>query len=131
VLIFDIDHFKDINDTHGHETGDDVLKGFSERLRQGVRGVDLVARYGGEEFMVVMPETDAAFAEAVAERLRSDVEKTAFATRSRAAVPVTVSIGIAEWRHQSDTAESLIRRADLALYAAKRSGRNRVVASAA
>jgi two-component system, cell cycle response regulator len=131
VLIFDIDHFKGVNDTHGHDAGDDVLRSFAERLRQGVRGIDLIARYGGEEFMLVMPETDAEFAAAVAERLRSDVEKVAFTTRLGASIPVTVSIGIAEWRGPSDTAESLTKRADRALYDAKRAGRNRVVASAA
>jgi two-component system cell cycle response regulator len=130
VLIFDIDHFKEVNDTHGHDAGDDVLRDFSDRIRRGVRGIDLVARYGGEEFMLVMPETDAAFAAAVAERLRSDVEKVPFKTRS-GTFPVTVSIGIAEWQGPPDTAEQLIKRADNALYAAKRAGRNRVVASAA
>ncbi len=131
ALIFDIDHFKGINDNYGHDAGDDVLKDFSDRLRRGVRGIDLVARYGGEEFMLVMPETDAEFASGVAERLRSDVEKVPFLTRSGAEIPVTVSIGIAEWRGASDSAEELIRRADKALYSAKRAGRNRVVASAA
>ncbi len=131
VLIFDIDHFKDINDVYGHDAGDDVLTDFAERLRQGVRGIDLVARYGGEEFMLVMPETDAEFARSVAERLRSDVERKSFATRTGVAIQVTVSIGVAEWRGVSDTAESLTKRADQALYAAKRAGRNRVVASAA
>jgi two-component system cell cycle response regulator len=96
-----------------------------------VRGIDLVARYGGEEFLLVMPETDAAFAGSVAERLRGDVEKDAFATRAGATIPVTVSIGIAEWLGPSDNAEELVKRADAALYAAKRAGRNRVVASAA
>ena len=128
VLIFDIDHFKGVNDVYGHDAGDDVLKDFSERLRRAVRGIDLVARYGGEEFMLVMPETDAEFAGDVAERLRSEVEKVPFSTRSGALIPVTVSIGIAEWRGVSETAENLISRADAALYAAKRSGRNRVVA---
>ncbi len=131
VLVFDIDHFKGINDTHGHDAGDDVLTDFAERMRRGVRGIDLVARYGGEEFMLVMPETDSEFARQVAERLRSDVEKVPFTTRSGAQIPVTVSIGLAEWRGVSDTAEALVKRADDALYSAKRSGRNRVVASAA
>jgi two-component system, cell cycle response regulator len=131
VLIFDIDHFKAINDAFGHDAGDDVLIAFSERLRIGVRGIDLVARYGGEEFFLVMPDTDAQYASSVAERLRSDVEKVPFATRSGEEIPVTVSIGIAEWHGRSDTPDALIRRADQALYAAKRAGRNRVVASAA
>ena len=131
VLLFDIDYFKGINDSYGHDAGDDVLRDFSDRLRRGVRGIDLVARLGGEEFILVMPETDAGFAATVAERLRSDVEKIPFETKSGASFPVTVSIGLAEWRGLGDTGEALIRRADQALYSAKRAGRNRVVASAA
>jgi two-component system cell cycle response regulator len=131
VLLFDIDHFKGINDTYGHDAGDDVLRDFSDRLRRGVRGIDLVARYGGEEFVLVMPETDAGFAGTVAERLRRDVETVPFRTKSGLSFPVTVSIGLAEGRGPTDTAEALVMRADQALYAAKRSGRNRVVASAA
>jgi two-component system cell cycle response regulator len=130
LLIFDIDHFKGINDTYGHDAGDDVLRDFADRLRRGVRGIDLVARYGGEEFVLVMPETDAPYASAVAERLRSDVEQVPFATRGGEKLPVTVSIGLAEW-HAPDGVEALVRRADQALYSAKRTGRNRVVASAA
>ena len=131
VLLFDIDHFKGINDTYGHDAGDDVLRDFCQRLRRGVRGIDLIARYGGEEFVLVMPETDAGFASTVAERLRREVEKDDFTTRSGERFPVTVSIGLAQWQGPRDTAEALIKRADLALYAAKRAGRNRVVASAA
>jgi two-component system cell cycle response regulator len=131
VLLFDIDHFKGINDTYGHDAGDDVLRDFSDRLRRVVRGIDLVARYGGEEFVLVMPETDTAFAGTVAERLRRDVEMVAFTTKAGASLPVTVSIGLAEWQGPADTADTLIKRADRALYAAKGAGRNRVVASAA
>ena len=132
ALIFDIDHFKDINDAYGHDAGDDVLQGFADRLRIGrARHRSRLPRYGGEEFLLVMPETDAHYAAVVAERLRSEVEKVPFTTSSGAAIPVTVSIGIAEWRGPSDTPETLVKRADRALFAAKRAGRNRVVASAA
>jgi two-component system cell cycle response regulator len=131
LLLFDIDHFKGINDSFGHDAGDDVLRAFADRLRRGVRSIDLVARYGGEEFVVIMPDTDAGFAGTVAERLRSDVEKLPFGTRSGLALPVTVSIGLAEWQGPADSAEALLKRADKALYLAKRAGRNRVVASAA
>jgi two-component system cell cycle response regulator len=130
VLAFDIDHFKGVNDTFGHDGGDDVLRDFADRLRRGVRGIDLVARYGGEEFVLVMPETDRAFAASVAERLRGEVERAPFKTRAGRSLAVTVSIGIAEWQ-PGDTPPSLMKRADEALYAAKRGGRNRVVASAA
>jgi two-component system cell cycle response regulator len=131
VLLMDIDHFKGINDSYGHDAGDDVLRDFADRMRRGVRGIDLVARYGGEEFVLIMPETDASFAASVAERLRGDVEKTPFTARSGSTFPVTVSIGLAEWLGPNDTADALIKRADEALYSAKRAGRNRVVASAA
>ena len=131
LLLFDIDHFKAINDSYGHDAGDDVLRAFADRLRRGVRGIDLVARYGGEEFVVIMPDTDAAFAATIAERLRIDVEKLPFTTKSGLKLPVTVSIGLAEWRGPDDSADALLKRADTALYAAKRDGRNRVVASAA
>ena len=129
VLVFDIDHFKDINDTHGHDAGDDVLRSSpSDSVR---RSWDrLVSRYGGKNSSS-SADTDADYAAAVAERLRSDVERVPFVTNSGAAIPVTVSIGIAQWQGRSDTPDSIVKRADRALFAAKRSGRNRVVASAA
>ena len=96
-----------------------------------MRGIDLVSRYGGEEFVLVMPDTDAEYAA----RSRSGCEATSRSFPSRRtparAMPVTVSIGIAEWQGRSDTPDSIIKRADRALFAAKRAGRNRVVASAA
>jgi two-component system cell cycle response regulator len=131
-LIFDIDHFKTVNDTHGHDIGDEVLREFAGRIGANVRGIDLACRYGGEEFVVVMPDTDIQFASTVAERLRSSVETTPF-TISRAPhkLNITISIGIAESDKGEDTAEKLLHRADQALYRAKRDGRNRVVADAA
>ncbi|SEQ00232.1 response regulator receiver modulated diguanylate cyclase [Faunimonas pinastri] len=131
LLIFDIDFFKGINDRYGHDAGDDVLREFATRMRKGVRGIDLVARFGGEEFVVAMPETDAHVAAFIADRLRRDIDRAPFATRTGDQIPVTVSIGVAEHLGQGDTIETLVRRADQALYSAKRGGRNRVVEAAA
>jgi two-component system cell cycle response regulator len=132
VLILDIDYFKSINDTHGHDAGDMVLKEFADRIRSNVRGIDLCCRFGGEEFVVVMPDTDLDLASVVAERLRSRVASEAFTiSPARQRIDVTISIGIATMLQGRDTSESLLKRADVALYEAKRSGRNRVVADAA
>jgi two-component system cell cycle response regulator len=132
LLILDIDFFKSINDTYGHDAGDDVLREFGRRLRKAVRGIDLVSRFGGEEFVVVMPETDMGTAFAVAERIRERIAALPFPIAGRTReVPVTISIGIAQLMGADDTSDSLLKRADRALYAAKRDGRNRVVAEAA
>jgi len=131
-VIMDIDHFKQVNDTHGHDIGDEVLKEFAGRIAANVRGIDLACRYGGEEFVVVMPDTDVNFAYTIAERLRQTVESNPVKiSRAPNALNVTVSIGIARMEGADDTAEALLHRADQALYRAKRSGRNRVVADAA
>jgi two-component system cell cycle response regulator len=131
-VIMDIDHFKAVNDGHGHDIGDEVLGEFAKRLGANIRGIDLACRYGGEEFVVVMPETDGEFAYAVAERLRKSIETTPIEiTRAPGSIAITVSIGIAASEGEGDTAEALLRRADQALYSAKRNGRNRVVADAA
>jgi len=131
-LILDIDFFKKINDSYGHDVGDEVLREFANRVSHNVRGIDLACRYGGEEFVVVMPDTDMTFAYMVAERLRQSVADIPF----KIGVPpgqitVTISIGVTASEGTSDTAEALLRRADQALYRAKRDGRNRVVADAA
>jgi two-component system cell cycle response regulator len=131
-LILDIDYFKQINDTYGHDVGDEVLREFAGRISANVRGIDLACRYGGEEFVVVMPDTDLTFAYMVAERLRQSVADMPFPI----AVPpgrlsVTISIGVTATDGASDTPDALLRRADQALYRAKRDGRNRVVADAA
>lgn len=130
VLIADLDRFKTINDTHGHDAGDSVLKEFASRLRKSVRGMDLACRYGGEEFVVVMPDTDPEVAQVVAERIRSETAGAAFNTAS-GPVEVTVSVGLSTLQGRSDAIPELMKRADNALYEAKNGGRNRVVAKAA
>jgi two-component system cell cycle response regulator len=131
VLILDIDYFKSINDTHGHDAGDAVLQDFAVRIRKSIRGIDLACRYGGEEFVVVMPETDMAVATMVAERLRRRIASEPFPIQKGARlIEVTISIGIAALG-SGDDAAAVIKRADQALYRAKRDGRNRVVPDAA
>jgi two-component system, cell cycle response regulator len=132
VLALDIDHFKSINDTYGHDAGDDVLRDFALRIKRSIRGIDLACRCGGEEFIIVMPETDMAVATTVAERLRRRIATEPFAiSEGTRTIPVTLSIGIATLRGRDDTPASLLKRADQALYRAKRDGRNRVVPDAA
>ena len=106
VLAFDLDFFKGINDTYGHDAGDDVLREFAHRLKKSVRGIDLVVRQGGEEFVVVMPETDLKHATSIADRLRQDVEGEVFNTSAGDSIPVTVSVGVSEFHGPSDTAEA-------------------------
>jgi two-component system, cell cycle response regulator len=131
VLILDIDYFKSINDTHGHDAGDNVLQDFATRIRKSIRGIDLACRYGGEEFVVVMPETDMAVATMVAERLRRRIASEPFPIqKGTRMIEVTISIGIAALGPNDDAA-AVIKRADQALYRAKRDGRNRVVPDAA
>src|SRR4051812_12798711 len=132
VLVLDIDYFKSINDTHGHDAGDDVLREFAVRIRKSIRGIDLACRFGGEEFVVVMPETDLAVATMVAERLRRRIASEPFPIQQGArTVEVTISVGIAALRARDTAAATLLKRADQALYRAKREGRNRVVPDAA
>jgi two-component system cell cycle response regulator len=132
LLILDIDYFKAINDGHGHDAGDDVLREFSLRIRKSIRNIDLACRYGGEEFVIVMPETDIAVAAMVAERIRRRIATEPFAIQEGARnLDVTISIGIAALAGPADTAAAVLKRADTALYRAKRDGRNRVVPDAA
>ncbi len=131
VLITDIDRFKQVNDTYGHDAGDDVLREFARRIRSTVRGADLACRYGGEEFVVVMPDTSPEVAAAVAERLRSVVETVPFLLKSTGEeLNVTASFGISSRISSILTPGQLMKQADLALYEAKTGGRNRVVAAA-
>jgi len=128
LLLADIDHFKAVNDSHGHEAGDNVLRDFAARLLTGLRALDLAARYGGEEFVVVMPGAGLAEARIAAERLRASVASSGFTLKDGTAVPVTVSVGVAQ-AQRGEALDSLLRRADEALYAAKNGGRNQVQAA--
>ena len=131
VLIADIDHFKSVNDTYGHDAGDLVLKEFSDRFRRYTRGVDLACRLGGEEFLIIMPDTDRSLAWQVGERVRECVASQAFRIGQGQEIWVTASVGLATWDGADDSSEALFKRADNALYAAKRGGRNQVVSAAA
>jgi two-component system cell cycle response regulator len=127
VMMIDLDKFKSINDRYGHDAGDAVLKEFSRRLQENIRGVDLVARFGGEEFFVAMPDVDRHAAGMAAERIRRAVEGAPVVLPgSQGEVRVTVSVGVAIATAEDQDAETIIKRADLALYSAKESGRNRV-----
>ena len=131
VMLLDLDHFKSVNDTYGHDVGDEVLRTFAHRLRDVVRAGDLVCRLGGEEFIVVLPETRLDVAERVAERIRSTVGQTPFSVMTGTRqIEVTVSIGLADRGRDGEPA-ALMKRADQALYGAKHGGRNRVSAQAA
>ena len=126
LLFIDVDHFKSINDRHGHLVGDRVLRGLVEVLRAGVRRDDVVARYGGEEFAVLLPTANAKVGMRSAEKLRKAVEERTWTADGNSVLRFTVSVGVAG--HQAgDTVESLVGRADAALYRAKQEGRNRSV----
>jgi two-component system cell cycle response regulator len=127
MLLVDVDYFKQVNDTHGHAAGDQVLRELATRMSHFTRNFDTVARYGGEEFVVVMPDTNPDLAMLVAERLRQRIEDVPVVLRDTgASVTVSVSIGVAHALGPGDTPDELVKRADQALYAAKRQGRNRV-----
>jgi diguanylate cyclase (GGDEF)-like protein len=124
LLMIDLDHFKNVNDYYGHATGDDVLRRFGEVLRERLRQNDVAARWGGEEFAVLADGANLDNARLLAEQIREAVAQTSFPPVPR----VTVSIGIAEYQ-EGETGDDLLRRADKALYGAKRNGRNRVIAA--
>lgn len=132
LLMTDIDYFKSVNDTFGHDAGDNVLKEFARRLRQNTRSMDLACRIGGEEFVIVMPDTTLPECYNVAERLRRAVEQEPFTTKDNVkSLDITTSIGITALDPSITTLEALLKKADNALYCAKRDGRNRVSANAA
>ena len=132
LMIMDMDHFKSVNDTYGHDVGDMVLKQLATLIIQQSRSSELAARFGGEEFVVMMPETDPVSALAAANRMRETIEAASFIIDDAGTVlKKTVSIGVASLHPDGDSAESLLKRADEALYEAKHGGRNQVKVSAA
>lgn len=132
ALLIDIDNFKKINDTFGHDIGDEVLREFALRLASNVRAIDLPCRYGGEEFTVIMPETRMADALRIAERIRKHVSASPFkVANGEEMLNVTVSVGVSATGGQGDTPEALLKRADEGVYEAKAGGRNMVVGKAA
>ncbi len=134
-MLVDADHFKQINDQHGHRAGDRVLVGIAGCLAAGMRASDVVARYGGEEFVCLLPHTTLAEATALAERLRTAIDGLSFSAEGADKITATVSIGVASLqpeRNDGDRAilaESLLEQADAALYGAKDAGRNRIVSA--
>jgi diguanylate cyclase (GGDEF)-like protein/hemerythrin-like metal-binding protein len=123
LLLFDIDHFKVVNDTCGHHTGDDILKELARVVRQHMRESDSVTRWGGEEFTVLMPNTNLSAAAEAAEKLRQAIQAHSFSR----GLKLTISVGVAEWAGQGESLDTWVDRADTALYQAKHGGRNCVV----
>jgi len=127
LLMVDIDFFKKVNDTYGHPVGDQILKAIAGKLKAHLRTVDVVARYGGEEFAMLLPQTDAALARVVAERIRTDIESESFET-DKGKLKITVSLGICDTSSNDfQSGAELLARADEALYQAKNEGRNQTV----
>ncbi|PCJ68850.1 MAG: diguanylate cyclase response regulator [Rhodobiaceae bacterium] len=126
VIMADIDHFKRVNDTYGHAAGDVVICDTVTRMGTGTRQSDLLGRLGGEEFAVLLPETDAKAAMALAEKMRKAVDAETFQVADGCALPVSISLGVAQWTDDDKSAEDLLSRADHALYLSKEAGRNRV-----
>jgi two-component system cell cycle response regulator len=126
ILLADIDHFKKVNDVHGHHAGDDVLREFGKRLREHIRPSDLACRYGGEEFVVIMPDTSQATAQAAAERIREIIQSMPFTINRGEQLRVTMSGGVATTFPPDDDIDAQLKRADEALYRAKSNGRNAI-----
>lgn len=127
VMMLDLDYFKDINDTYGHQTGDDVLVAAARMIEKHVRGIDYVGRYGGEEFLIVLPATSRVESSEIAERIRRSLETTPIAVSKSEHVHLTISIGMAIYPGDSEEQQTLLSYADQALYHAKAAGRNQVV----
>lgn len=126
LLLFDIDHFKKFNDTHGHQTGDMVLKQFAKLLQKGTRAADICCRYGGEEMAIILPETGLDEATVLANKLCVAVRNNVFTGSSGQDLSVTTSIGVAEFAPAYETVAAMVEAVDAMLYQAKKLGRNRV-----
>lgn len=125
LVMFDIDHFKKVNDTFGHPAGDKVIQAVAEVVREQVRDTDYAGRYGGEEFVVLLPDVDSAGAALFAERLRRRIESLMITYEGKS-IPFTISLGVADLSRPMDEYQQLIEHADQALYASKKGGRNQV-----
>ena len=131
LIVFDIDHFKLVNDTYGHLAGDIVLIEAAEILKNSFRGIDMVARYGGEEFVVLCAETPPEKISLVAERARESIAKSFFKLENGVNIQITISAGVSSYPGDGSTTTDLFEAADKCLYEAKKQGRNRVVLSPA
>jgi len=129
LIMFDIDHFKDINDTHGHQCGDFILQEIAVIIQRSIRTEDILGRYGGEEFCCLLPETPLASAAVLAERFREKIAKTTF-NYACADISVTISLGVSSMTQEVVSAEMLLKKADEGLYRAKNAGRNKTVVQA-
>lgn len=127
ILMLDLDHFKQINDQHGHQTGNTILREVSNIMKECIRDIDIVARYGGEEFVVILPQTDDEDASVIAERIRETVERSLFPnSKNQREIKLTVSLGVAVYPEGVHNIDQLLEKVDRALYKAKADGRNRV-----
>ena len=126
LILLDVDHFKDVNDTYGHQKGDEILIAFASLLKKACRANDIAARYGGEEFVMVLPQSNAQGAFKIAERVREEIMKISF-TGNESNFAVTVSCGVAEFNKDYESINKLITVADRALYEAKNGGRNKTI----
>ncbi|UCC44637.1 MAG: GGDEF domain-containing protein, partial [Candidatus Zixiibacteriota bacterium] len=126
LIMVDIDWFKKLNDSYGHEIGNVVLTELAEVIKECIRDVDVFARYGGEEFVIILPQTPQAEASVLAERIRTQIEKHVVATENSGSLRVTVSAGVSSFPENGKSAEDLVSTADQALYQAKGSGKNLV-----
>jgi len=131
LVMADVDHFKRLNDSFGHEAGDTVLEEIAAFIGAHIRSSDLACRYGGEEFLIILPDTELKAAQGFAEKMRQGVREIELQAAARALGPVTISLGVAAYPDQGQTTAALLRAADSALYRAKDQGRDRVVMASA